>query len=149
MSADAQSLVTPGSHLTLHYRIALEEAPGTEVLTTFGGHPATLVLGSGELAPSLEQCLVGLPCGARHAFTLGPQQAFGERHEDFVQRVPLATFPPTMNVEPGQVIEFTSADGASYSGLVLRLEEGEAEVDFNHPLAGRTIRFEVEIIAVL
>lgn len=145
----ATQTVTPGSHLTLHYRIALAEAPHTEVLSTFGGHPATLVLGSGELSPKLESCLVGVVCGTRQVFTLAADQSFGERREDFVQSVPLGTFPPTMNVQVGQVIEFSSPEGASYSGLVQQIEGGAARVDFNHPLAGRSIRFEVEVLAVL
>lgn len=149
MSASASLVVQPGSHLTLHYRISLADGPATEVLSTFGGNPATMVLGSGELSPSLERCLVGVRCGVREDFTLSPQQAFGERREDFVQRVPVDTFPPTMNVAAGQVIEFSSPEGASYSGLVQEVEGGEALVDFNHPLAGRTIRFEVEVLAIL
>jgi FKBP-type peptidyl-prolyl cis-trans isomerase SlpA len=141
--------VGPGSHLTLHYRIALADPPHAEVLSTFGGHPATLVLGSGELAPSLERCLIGAASGIPHVFMLKPEEAFGGYRDELLQRVPADAFPDTLAVEPGQVIEFSAPDGTRLAGLVKELGAGEALVDFNHPLAGRPIRFEVEIIAVL
>ena len=137
------------SHLTLHYRIALGEPPHAEVLSTFGGNPATLVLGSGELAPAIEACLVGIESGCLHTFHLPAEKAFGRYREDLVKRVPGDAFPESVVPEPGQVIEFSGPDGARLAGLVRELGEGEALVDFNHPLAGRPIRFEVEILAVL
>jgi FKBP-type peptidyl-prolyl cis-trans isomerase SlpA len=137
------------SHLTLHYRISLAEPPHTEVLSTFGGNPATLVLGSGELAPALEQCLVGIESGGPHTFMLQPEQAFGSYRSDLLQRLPAEAFPESQAIESGQVVEFSGPHGARLAGLVKAFEAGEALVDFNHPLAGRPIRFEVEIIAVL
>ena len=141
--------VGAGSHLTLHYRIALADPPHAEVLSTFGGNPATLVLGSGELAPSLERCLIGVEGGRQHVFMLEPEQAFGSYRDELLQRVPADAFPDRLAVESGQVIEFTAPDGARLAGLVKAFEGGEALVDFNHPLAGRPIRFEVEILAIL
>lgn len=137
------------SHLTLHYRIALAEPPHAEVLSTFGGHPATLVLGSGELAPALEKCLLGIQSGETRTFVLEPEQAFGGYRNELLQRMPPDAFPDHLRVETGQVIEFAGPDGARLSGLVKEIGSGETLVDFNHPLAGRPIRFEVEILAVL
>ena len=148
-ASTAPMAVTSGSHLTLHYRIAIAEPPHAEVLSTFGGNPATLVLGSGELAPALERCLLGLTGRGPHAFILDPGQAFGPYREDLLQRVPAGKFPDGASVESGQVIEFSGPDGVSYPGLVKALEGAQALVDFNHPLAGRPVRFEVEILAVL
>jgi FKBP-type peptidyl-prolyl cis-trans isomerase SlpA len=141
--------VGAGSHLTLHYRIALADPPHAEVLSTFGGNPATLVLGSGELAPSLERCLVGIESGAPCVFMLEPEDAFGRYREELLQRLPANAFPDALSVEAGQVIEFSAPDGTRLAGLVREFEGGEALVDFNHPLAGRPIRFEVEVLAVL
>lgn len=143
--------MSPGSssHLTLHYRIALADPPHAEVLSTFGGNPATLVLGSGELAPALEKCLEGIASGQSRTFMLQPEQAFGGYRGDLLQRVSQDAFPDGLRPEPGQVIEFAGPDGARLAGLVKEVGNGEALVDFNHPLAGRPIRFEVEILAVL
>jgi FKBP-type peptidyl-prolyl cis-trans isomerase SlpA len=137
------------SHLTLHYRIALAEPPHAEVLSTFGGHPATLVLGSGELAPALEACLIGIESGSLHSFSLPPGKAFGPYRDDLLKRVPGDSFPASVVPEPGQVVEFSGQDGMRLAGLVRELGDGEALVDFNHPLAGRPIRFDVQIVAVL
>ena len=137
------------SHLTLHYRIALAEPPHAEVLSTFGGNPATLVLGSGELAPALEHCLVGIESGRLHSFSLPPEKAFGPYRDELLKRVPGNSFPESVVPEPGQVIEFSGPDGVRLSGLVREFGGGTALVDFNHPLAGRPIRFDVEILAVL
>ena len=141
--------VGPGSHLTLHSRIALADPPQAEVLSTFGGNPATLVLGSGELAPALERCLIGAESGKSHVFMLQPEDAFGSYRNELLQRVPADAFPDSLAVEAGQVIEFSAPDGVRLAGLVKEIDGGEALVDFNHPLAGRPIRFEVEILAVL
>ena len=141
--------VGPGSHLTLHYRIALADPPQAEVLSTFGGNPATLVLGSGELAPALERCLIGAESGKAHVFMLQPEDAFGSYRNEVLQRVPADAFPDSLAVEAGQVIEFSAPDGVRLAGLVKEIDGGEALVDFNHPLAGRPIRFDVEILAVL
>lgn len=137
------------SHLTLHYRIALAEPPHAEVLSTFGGNPATLVLGSGELAPALEKCLLGIQSGETRTFVLEPEQAFGGYRKELLQRMPPDAFPDNLRVQTGQVIEFAGPDGARLSGLVKEIGSDETLVDFNHPLAGRPIRFEVEILAVL
>ncbi|MSP95617.1 MAG: peptidylprolyl isomerase [Betaproteobacteria bacterium] len=147
--AGVAAISVAGSHLTLHYRIALAEPPHAEVLSTYGGNPATLILGSGELAPALERCLTGVSSGTPRVFLLEPGQAFGAYREDLLQRIPASAFPAGASVEAGQVIEFSAPGGVRYAGLVKAREGAEALVDFNHPLAGRPIRFEVEILAVL
>ena len=141
--------VGPSSHLTLHYRIALADPPHAEVLSTFGGNPATLVLGSGELAPALEHCLIGIDGTRPHTFVLDPEQAFGPYRAELLKRVPEEAFPEGAAPEPGHVIEFAGPQGERLAGLIKEIGAGGALVDFNHPLAGRPIRFEVEILAVL
>jgi FKBP-type peptidyl-prolyl cis-trans isomerase SlpA len=133
--------------LTLHYAIGLED--GSEALSTFGGPPATLALGQGELAPGLERCLQGAEPGRRYVFLLEPEQAFGERREALVQTLPRGAFPPELELVPGAVVEFKDGAGASHAGIVQALEERRVRVDFNHPLAGRRVRFEVEVLAIL
>lgn len=139
--------VQSDSLVTLHYRMALTD--GEELITTFGGNPATLKLGSGELAPTLEQCLNGLPVGERREFVLEPGAAFGAHNPQLLERVPLAAFPSDAQPEEMSMIEFSGPDGAKYAGLVRQVREGAAMVDFNHPLAGKAIRFEVEIIGIV
>jgi len=140
-------IVQPDSLVTLHYRMAL--ANDEELVTTFGGSPATLKLGSGELAPTLEGCLAGLPVGERRVFLLEAEQAFGAHNPELLERVPLTAFPEGAPPKEMSMIEFTAPDGAKYAGLVRQVRDEAAMVDFNHPLAGRSIRFEVEVIGII
>jgi len=146
----AETPAPGGPLVTLHYRIAL--ADGTEVLSTFGGTPATLALGGGELAPGLERCLqtmVAAGPGARRVFELEPDEAFGEHRAALVQRMPRGAFDASIALEAGGAVEFSAPDGTRHVGVVRGLDALDVEVDFNHPLAGRRVRFEAELIALL
>lgn len=141
------AVVQADSLLTLHYRLAL--ADDNELVSTFGARPATLQLGSGELAPVLERCLVDLPVGERTVFLLEPEQAFGPHNPDLMQRIARGELPDPAELREMALIEFKAPNGASYTGLVRELTADSALIDFNHPLAGKAIRFEVEVIGIL
>jgi FKBP-type peptidyl-prolyl cis-trans isomerase SlpA len=139
--------VKPDSLVTLHYRLAAGD--DTTLVSTFDSAPATLQLGSGELAPPLEACLEGLPVGEHHTFLLEPEQAFGPHNPDLVQRLARKDLPVTDKLGVMSMIEFTSPDGGHFTGLVRELDAESALIDFNHPLAGKDVRFEVEIVGIL
>ena len=146
------SVVEPGSFLTLHYRLA---GPQGDVVNTFGGKPATLSLGAGELSPVLEQRLVGLAEGARAAFDIPAGEAFGERNPDMIQwlaRKELdAMGDPQERYAVGDVIHLHTPDGQGQFAAVVQAvrEDGALRLDFNHPLAGQPVTFEVEVIGIL
>ena len=150
-------IVQPDSFLTLHYRIALasEDAIDSPVVDTFEDKPATLQLGCGQLAPSLEARLVGLSEGERASFELPPGEAYGDRRSELVQRLSRrqldAETQPGAELEPGDWIEFAGPSNSQrrFAGVLRELDEESALFDFNHPLAGQPIRFDVEIIGVL
>jgi FKBP-type peptidyl-prolyl cis-trans isomerase SlpA len=148
----AAATVQPGSFLTLHYRLA---GPAGDVINTFGGKPATLSLGAGELSPAVEQRLIGLPEGARATFELPAGEAFGERNPDMQQWVAAKLMAelgdPHEEYTVGDVVQFPTPDGTGqYAGVVLAVrEDGAVRFDFNHPLAGVPVTFEVQIIGVL
>jgi len=139
--------VKADSLVTLYYRIASSD--DVELISTFGTTPAALQLGNGELAETLENCLTGLAVGERHVFLLEPQQAFGAHHAQLVQRLPRANLPEGQEIAMMTLLEFTAANGGRYTGLVRELDEEAALIDFNHPLAGKSIRFEVEVVGIL
>jgi len=145
---DAAAAGTPAQRLvTLRYRISLDD--GTEVLSTFGGNPATLALGRGELAPALEDCIARAVPGERSAFRLAPGTAFGARREDLVHTLPRDAFDADLVLGPGEAIEFSTPGGERHVGMVQAIDATGVRVDFNHPLAGRGVHFEVELIGVL
>ncbi|MFN3884786.1 MAG: peptidylprolyl isomerase [Rhodocyclaceae bacterium] len=134
--------------VTLHYRIAT--ADDVEILSTFGGTPATIQLGSGELAPTLEACLDDLPVGERHVFLLEPHQAFGPHNPELMKRLPVGELPNGgADIGVLTLVEFEAPNGQKFAGLVREIDAETALVDFNHPLAGKSIRFEVEVIGIL
>jgi FKBP-type peptidyl-prolyl cis-trans isomerase SlpA len=145
------SEVTPGSHITLHYRLSL--ADRAEVMNTFADKPATLLLGAGQLAPPLENVLLGLKVGHHSTFQLPPGQAFGPRNPELIQRVSLAALRENSMVgedfSPGDLIEFNAPRGGRYAGVLKEVGETSTLFDFNHPLAGAALAFEVQIIGIL
>ena len=139
--------VKPDSLVTLHYRLAT--ANDIELVSTFDASPATLQLGSGELAPPLESCLVGVPVGERCVFLLEPDQAFGPHNPQLQQRMPRRELPDAAKIELHALVEFGTPDGSKFVGMVRELDADSALIDFNHPLAGKSIRFEVEVVGIL
>jgi FKBP-type peptidyl-prolyl cis-trans isomerase SlpA len=150
-SISTAAVVTPGSFLTLHYRLS---GPAGDIINTFDDKPATLSLGTGELSPAVEQRLVGLAEGAHATFELPAGEAFGERNpemQQWVARKLLARMgDPDEQYAVGDVVQFPTPDGSgSYAGAVIEANETAVRFDFNHPLAGQPVSFEVQLIGVL
>ena len=151
---DAPPLVEVGSFLTLHYRMAGSD--GADIINTFDGKPATLSLGGGQLSPAIEQRLIGLPEGTRATFDLPAGEAFGERNPDLLQWVARKLLnelgDPDEQYKVGDVVQFPTPDGmGQYAGAVQQVggAADAVQFDFNHPLAGQPVVFEVQLIGVL
>ncbi|MEC4718642.1 peptidylprolyl isomerase [Noviherbaspirillum sp. CPCC 100848] len=144
-------VVTESAYLTLHYRLAAMD--GTNIVSTFEEKPATLQLGTGQLAPFLEACLIGLPEGAHQTFELPPEKAFGPRNPDLIQHVSRATLTENSNFGEeyvvGDLVEFSAPGGGRFAGVLRSIDNESALFDFNHPLAGQSVKFEVRIIGIL
>jgi FKBP-type peptidyl-prolyl cis-trans isomerase SlpA len=139
--------VRSDSYLTLHYRISTLD--GEEFLSTFDMSPATLQMGSGQLAENLESVLIGLPARERFVFQLEPEQAFGQHNPRLIERIARGGLPDDIELKPNSVVEFTAPNGATFAGFLRELDATHALFDFNHPLAGKPISFEVEIIGIM
>ena len=144
--------IQPGSFLTLHYCLAGPD--GAELVNTFNDKPATLSLGTGELAPAMEARLLGLAEGARAGFDLAAGEAFGERNPELLQRVKRTLLDelgqPAEPYSVGDVVQFPTPGGqGAYAGVVRELGGDWLLFDFNHPLAGASLRFEVHVIGVI
>ena len=138
----------PGDTLELRY--ALRPRGGSDIVSNFDEtEPDTLTLGDGTLAPMLEEWLVDLPPGERHVFLLDPWQAFGASQPELIQTMPKSDLPADLNLETGQLFEFTLPNGQTLAGRILEIGDTSVKVDFNHPLADLCIEFEVEIIRIL
>ena len=134
------------SRVTLHLSLTLED--GTVAETTFGAEPLEFTMGDGTLVHGLELGLYGLMPGDVQRLELYPEQAFGLRDPGDVHTLPRADFDADIKLQPGVIVGFEMPTGEEVAGAVQSLDEDSVDVDFNHPLAGHTIVFDVEIIDV-
>ncbi|MBC7192218.1 FKBP-type peptidyl-prolyl cis-trans isomerase [Marinobacter sp.] len=138
--------IDKGTKVTLHF--ALKFTDGQIVDSTFEKAPATLEIGDDNLPENFEAYLLGLKAGDRETFEVPPEKAFGQHNPSNVQSFKRHEFSADMVLEPGVVVSFADARQQELPGVVSRVEGDEVDVDFNHPLSGRTLIFEVEIIDV-
>ena len=139
--------ISPESTVTLHLSLALED--GTVAESTFEDEPLTFTMGDGTLVAGLELGLYGLKAGATQRLVLQPQQAFGLHDPDKLHLLDREVFPRELALEPGVIIGFDTPSGEELPGTVVSLTDETVTVDFNHPLAGRVVVFEVEVLAVV
>lgn len=132
--------------LTLHYKGTL--ADGTQFDSSFErNEPVTVTLGGGELLPTFEQNISTMETGDTTTFTLTPEQAYGERNADAKTTISKGTLPPEVDTSEGAQIPLSSPDGRNWLGTVTGTEDDEIHLDLNHPLAGESLTFTVELLS--
>ncbi len=142
----SQSIAADSSVL-FHFSIKLEDGSVADS-TALHGKPARLRMGDGSLTPSFEQCLLGLRAGESKSFTLAPEQAFGLSNPDNIYHLDRAKFGAEVEPKVGTIMIFDQPNGSELPGIIRAVEGMSVTVDFNHPLAGHTVTFEVEILGV-
>lgn len=140
-------MINTGSEVLFHFSIKLSDGSVADS-TKVSGKPAKLVMGDGSLTPGFEACLLGLEAGQEASFTLPPEQAFGMPNPDNIYYVERDKFGADVTPEEGAIIAFTQPDGSELPGVIRSVAGQSVTVDFNHPLAGQTLTFEVEILEV-
>ena len=135
--------VSEGTRVFLNFSVSLDD--GSEVDSNYGGEPVNFVIGDGSLLPGFERAIFGMSAGDRQVFTVTPEDAFGQPNDNNVQLIPRDRFDDDIDLEIGLVFSFGDAAGGELPGLIIAFDDEEVTVDFNHPLAGRTILFDVLI----
>lgn len=139
--------IAADSSVLFHFAIKLEDGSVADS-TALHGKPARLRMGDGSLTESFEQCLLGLKQGEAKSFTLAPEQAFGLSNPDNIYHLDRAKFGADMEPKVGTIMIFDQPNGGELPGIIRAVEGMSVTVDFNHPLAGHIVTFEVEILAV-
>jgi len=139
--------ISPESTVTLHLSLGLKD--GTVAESTFEDEPLTFTMGDGTLVEGLELGLYGLKAGNTQRLVLEPEQAYGLHDPARLHQLSRSEFSTELELEPGVIIGFDTPTGEELPGTIISLTDETVEVDFNHPLAGRVVVFEVEIIAVV
>ena len=137
--------IANNSQVTLHFAIKLDN--GDVVDSTFDKQPATFKVGDGNLLPGFEVALYGFKAGDKRSLQIEPENAFGQPNPQNVQVMPRGQF-QDMELSEGLLIIFNDAANAELPGVVKAFDEQQVTIDFNHPLAGKTLSFDVEIIEV-
>ena len=135
--------IQDGSQVKMHFSLMLEDQ--TVIDTNFDREPVCFFIGDGNLLPGFEKVLIGMQTNQEGTFEIEPKEAFGQHNNQNVQILDLSSFDD--NIEVGSVYSFQNGDG-ELPGVIIEINESTVQVDFNHPLAGKTIVFKVKILAI-
>ena len=131
----------------LLFKMELDD--GTIVESNFDEEPFEFQIGDGSLTSGMEDALIGKAAGDNVCVTLSPEMAFGLPDENNIHNLPIDDFPDDMKPEVNQVIAFDGPDDSEIMGTIIKIHKDEVEVDFSHPLSGRTIIFSAQITEIL
>jgi FKBP-type peptidyl-prolyl cis-trans isomerase 2 len=134
-----------GKNVKFDYTLTVNEQV---IETTEGGEPLAYVHGSATIIAGLEKELEGMEPGESKTITIAPEDAYGPVMQEAIKSVPKANFPPDFQFVVGSVIQLSDPQGKAYPGIIWEIKEDAVVVNFNHPLAGQTLIFEVTIVAV-
>jgi FKBP-type peptidyl-prolyl cis-trans isomerase SlpA len=139
-------VIGEGTQVTLHFSLSLKN--GHVVDSNFDQEPAQFVVGDGNLLAGFEKAILGLPAGVREVFTISPEDGFGQPNPSNIQTFKRDQFDEELELQEGLMLSFADAQNAELPGVVASFDDAEVRVDFNHPLAGKEIEFEVQILSV-
>lgn len=138
-------VIQRGRVVSMHY--TLRDELGATIESSGAREPLSYVHGYGHLIPGLEKFLDGSQAGLQTTVTVAPKDAYGEKDPQAVIRAPREDFPEGLVLEPGVEVQAETPDGP-ITFTVVALENGEAVLDANHPLAGKTLTFEIHVLDV-
>lgn len=136
-----------GSTVIFHFDIKLADGSAAES-TRVHNKPAKLQMGDGSLSPAFEAQLSGMQAGEQKTFTLAPEDAYGMPNPDNIYYVDRSKFSLDAPAQVGMIVGFAMPDGSELPGLIREVVGDSVTVDFNHPLAGQTLTFNIEIVQV-
>jgi peptidylprolyl isomerase len=136
----------PGDTVRLHYTGTLTD--GSTFDSSSGRDPLEFTVGSGQIIPGLDVAIPGMAVGDKKIVTIAPEDAYGPRHEEGMQAVPRDQFPDDIPLEIGTALQVETPTGQQMSVTITEVSEDEIVLDANHPLAGKTLTFDIEMVAI-
>ena len=136
--------IQDGSQVKMHFSLMLEDQ--TVIDTNFDKEPVCFFIGDGNLLPGFEKALIGMQVNHEEIIEVEPQEAFGQHNKHNIQKLNIANFDDD-KIEIGSVYSFENG-GGELPGVIVEIREDQVYVDFNHPLAGKTILFKVSILKI-
>lgn len=146
LSSDETLIVAENTLVTLHFSLSMDD--GAVIDSTFEKQPARFEFGDGQLPDGFQSFLKGMKSGEQGEWQVLPEKAFGMPNPNNLQTMKRADFPEDMELAEGLMISFADANQSELPGVVKAFDEQQVTVDFNHPLAGETLIFKAEIVAI-
>ena len=138
--------VETGQFVSVHYKGTLQN--GEVFDTSEGRHPLEVKVGAGQIISGFEEALMGMSLNERKVFTLDPEDAYGQKDENLTHSFPRTDVPADINPEVGQTVALSSAEGQQVPALITEVDDEKVVVDLNHPLAGETLTFDIEVVGI-
>jgi len=138
--------VKAGLFVSVHYTGKLQS--GQVFDTSEGRHPLEVEMGAGQIIPGFEKALMGMSLNQKKVFTLDPEDAYGQRDDSLTHSVPRADVPSEINPAVGQAVALASQEGQQVPAMITEVDDQMVVLDLNHPLAGKTLTFDIEIVGI-
>ncbi|WP_144393282.1 FKBP-type peptidyl-prolyl cis-trans isomerase [Pleionea sediminis] len=135
------------SHIYAHITLILKDGSVADS-SRANGKPSVIEIGNDTISEAMEEHLLGLKVGDTTKFTLPAKDAFGEPDPNLVQFMDVQQFPQDLELKEGSVVSFEQPNGSSVPGILSEVRGHSVKVDFNHPLAGHEVTFEIEILSI-
>ena len=137
----------PGDTVRAHYTGKLDD--GSQFDSSRGSEPLEFAMGEGQLIAGFEQAVAGLTPGDSCTVTLAPEDAYGEVNEAMIQDVPRKLMPADVELQVGMILQGGAGDGRVGDFTVVSFSEETVKLDANHPLAGKALIFDIELVEIL
>jgi peptidylprolyl isomerase len=137
--------VENGRYISVEYTGKLDNG---QVFDSSQGYPLEVQMGAGQVIKGFEENLVGMALNEKKVFTLAPEDAYGPRNADLMQSIPRSKVPPDMDIQIGMTVGLTSPQGHQVPARVVQLDAEQLTMDLNHPLAGESLTFEIEVVGI-
>jgi len=138
--------VETGQFVSVHYKGTLQN--GEVFDTSEGRHPLEVQIGAGQIISGFENALMGMSLNEKKVFTLDPENAYGQKDESLTHSFPRADVPAEINPEVGQTVALATQEGQQVPALITEVDDEKVVVDLNHPLAGQTLTFDIEVVGI-
>jgi len=141
------STVETGNTVNVHYRGTLDD--GSEIDSSHDrGETLTFEVGAGQMIPGFDAALPGMEVGETKSITISAEQAYGESNPEAVADVPKASFPENYEFEVDAMVQGQNDSGESVVGIINEVNDEFVTINFNHPLAGKSLNFEIELVSI-
>lgn len=138
--------IQPNDNVSVHYTGTFEDGEIFDSSRERG--PLSFEVGAGQMIQGFDEAVVGMEIGESKKITLAPEEAYGHRNEELIVELPAASFPGDMELEVGIQLQLTNQNGQPVPATVVHITEENITMDVNHPMAGKTLVFDIEIVEV-